>query len=105
LAKILEILCRKDSAPELKRLVGREFDQVERLMEGIESAGGTVIIGERNRLALQVLETEVAKGKRKIGIFYGAAHMPDMEHKLEEKGFIRKATDWLTAWDLPPEQK
>jgi hypothetical protein len=105
LAKILEILCRKDSAPELKRLVGREFDQVERLMEGIESDGGTVIIAERNRLALQVLETEVAKGKRKIGIFYGAAHMPDMEHKLEEKGFILKATDWLTAWDLPPEQK
>ncbi len=105
LARILEILCRKDGSSELKRIVAREFDQVEKLMEGIESDGGTVIIGERNRLALQVMDKEIAKGKRKLGIFYGAAHMPDMARKLRGRGFVLKSTVWLTAWDLPPEKK
>lgn len=105
LAKILEILCRKDSAVELKRILAREFDQVERLMEGIETEGGTVIIGERNRVALEVLDAELKKGKKKIGIFYGAAHMPDMSIKLQALQFTKKTTEWLTAWDLPSPPK
>lgn len=105
LAKILEILCRKDSAVELKRIVAREFDQVERLMEGLEAEGGTVIIGERNRVALGVLDAELKKGKKKFGIFYGAAHMPDMSMKLQALQFTKKNTEWLTAWDLPAPPK
>lgn len=102
LAKVLEILCRKDSPTELKRLVGREFDQVEKLMAGIEADGGTVIIGERNRVALEVLDRSLAEGRTKIAIFYGAAHLPDMEKRLDAKGFKKKSTQWMTAWDLPP---
>lgn len=102
LARILEILCSKDSATELKRLIGREFDQVEKLMAGVEGDGGTVIIGERNRVALEVLDREIAKGKKKLAIFYGAAHLPDMEQRLVKKGFRKTVTRWLTAWDLPP---
>lgn len=105
LAKILEILCRKDSPTELKRLVGREFDQVERIMAGVESDGGTVIIGERNRVALEVLDREIAKGRKKLGVFYGAAHLADMEQRLVKKGFQKKSVEWMTAWDLPPEPK
>ena len=102
LAKILEILCRKDSPTELKRLIGREFDQIERLMDGIEADGGTVIIGERNRLALEVLDREIAKGRKNLGVFYGAAHLPDMEQRLLARGFKKTDLDWLTAWDIPP---
>jgi len=105
LAKVIEILCRKDSPTELKRLVGREFDQVEKLMAGIETDGGTVIIGDRNRVALEVLDRILAEGQSKTAIFYGAAHLPDMEERLASKGFKRKSTEWLTAWDLPPEPK
>lgn len=105
LAKILEILCSKDSSTELKRLIGREFDQVEKLMAGVEGDGGTVIIGERNRVALEVLDREIALGKKKIAIFYGAAHLPDMEQRLAARGFRRQATQWLTAWNLPPERR
>ncbi len=105
LAKVLEILCRKDSPTELKRLVGREFDQVDELMAGVEADGGTVIVGERNRVALEVLDRILAKGRKKIGIFYGAAHLADMEKRLATKGFTRNSTEWLTAWDLPPEPK
>lgn len=103
LLKIMEILCRPDSPTELKRIVGRMFDQVEKLMSGMETEQGSVIIVERNKVALEVLKKEVAKGRRHLGIFYGAAHLPDMEQRLVAMGFQREKAEWLTAWDLPPE--
>lgn len=103
LIKILEILCRKDSATELKRLVGRSFDEMESIMTGMETGDGTVIVTERNKVALAVLEKQIAAGKKQLGIFYGAAHLPDMEKRLLEMGFILQKSEWFTAWDLPPE--
>jgi hypothetical protein len=103
LLKILEILCRKDSATELKRLIGRSFDQMESIMAGMEVGDGTVILTERNKVALAVLEQQIAAGKKRLGIFYGAAHLPDMEKRLLGMGFTLEKSEWLTAWDLPPE--
>ncbi len=103
LLKILEILCRKDSATELKRLVGRSFDEMESLMSGMETGNGTVILTERNKVALAAMEKQIAAGKKKLGIFYGAAHLPDMEKRLLAMGFTLQKSEWFTAWDLPPE--
>jgi trimethylamine:corrinoid methyltransferase-like protein len=52
---LMQILMKKDGSDDLKRLIGREFDQVESIMSGLEAGGGTVIIGERNRVALEVM--------------------------------------------------
>jgi len=101
--QILEILCHKDSPTELKRMVGRTFDTVEMLMTGMESGGGTVIVTERNKVALAVLNTQIQSGKTYIGIFYGAAHLPDMEKRLLASGFQLQHLEWLDAWSLPPE--
>jgi len=98
---LMQILMKKDGSDDLKRFIGREFDQVEQLMTGIEANGGTVIIGERNRVALEVLEREIKAGTKKLGIFYGAAHFPDMEKRLSEMGFRVVETEWVTAWDIP----
>lgn len=98
---LMQILMKKDSADDLKRLIGREFDQVEQLMTGIEASGGTVIIGERNRVALEVLERELAAGKKRLAVFYGAAHFPDMERRLTDQGFQRTGEEWLAAWSIP----
>jgi hypothetical protein len=103
LLKILEILCRPDSPTELKRILGRMFDQVEKLMAGIETENGSVILTERNKVALHVMKTEIARGRRHLGIFYGAGHLPDMEQRLLAMGYKREKVEWLTAWDLPPE--
>jgi len=103
LLKILEILCRQDSATELKRLVGRSFDSVESVIAGMESGEGTVILSERNKVALQVMQEQMAKGKKNLAIFYGAAHLPDMEERLLMMGFVKVSSEWLTGWDLPPE--
>jgi len=59
-----------------------------------------VIVTERNKAAIEVLKKTMAAGKKKISIFYGAAHMPDMARRLEEMGFKAVRTDWQMAWDL-----
>ncbi|MCB1211880.1 MAG: hypothetical protein KDK97_21345 [Verrucomicrobiales bacterium] len=105
LIKIIELLIRGDSASELKMIVGQEFDAIEKLVEGIEAEGGTVIIGERNRVALGVMDREIKAGKKKLGIFYGAAHFVDMEKRLMERGFRKTGTTWITAWDMPAPKK
>lgn len=62
--------------------------------------GTSTIITERNKAALNVLKTQLSKA-RKIGIFYGAGHFPDMEQRIiDDFGFKRKSEEWLTAWHL-----
>lgn len=98
---LLKILTMKDSSTELKRMIAQEFDSVEDIMAGMETGDGTVLVGERNKVALQVMDKEIAAGKKRIAIFYGAAHLGDMEERLIKKGFKRTKVEWLKAWDLP----
>ena len=74
--------------------LGEGDDQVAAL------AGENVVIGDRNVRCLEVLTRELAAGRRNVGIFYGAAHFPDMEKRLLEQGFVRTNHDWLTAWNV-----
>jgi hypothetical protein len=102
---LMKILMQKDSADDLKRLIGKEFDQMESIMSGLESGGGTVIIGERNRVALEVMEKEIAAGKKRLAIFYGAGHFPDMQKRLAAMGFRKTGEEWLAAWSIPAPSK
>ncbi len=70
--------------------------EADKQLDSIE--GENVIIGDRNVRCLEVLDREVAAGKKNIGIFYGAAHFPDMERRMIEKGFTRVSQKWATAW-------
>lgn len=103
LLKILEILTRNDSATELKRIFARTFDSVDSLIADMESGDGTVILSERNKVALEILQKQIQLGKKTPAIFYGAAHLPDMEKRLFDMGFQKIDTQWLNAWSLPPE--
>jgi hypothetical protein len=96
--KLLVSLVRGDKSGlkrELVHTLGAGDDQVAAL------AGDNVIIGDRNAKCLRVLEREVRAGKKKLGIFYGAAHFPDMEKRLVADGWVRAGSEWLTAWDIP----
>ncbi len=64
--------------------------------------GGTVIITERNKKALSVLDREVAAGRKNLGLFYGAAHLAEMEAAMEKKGYRRTGERWLSAWEIRP---
>jgi hypothetical protein len=105
LVRLLEILMMKDSANAMKRLVGEEFDNMETLMAGIESGGGTVIVTERNKVALKKMDELIKSGRKRVAIFYGAAHLPSMETSLLERGCKKGSTVWLKAWDIPAEKK
>lgn len=96
--KLLASLVRGDKSGlkrELVHTLGAGDDQVAAL------AGDNVIIGDRNAKCLRVLEREVRAGRKKLGIFYGAAHFPDMEKRLVADGWVRAGSEWLTAWDIP----
>lgn len=101
---IMTLLMSKDSSTDLKRLIGKEFDRVEQLMAGIESGDGTAIIGARNQHALEVLQKQIAAGRKRLAIFYGAAHFPDMERRLIQMGFKKRRVEWLKAWDIDAEE-
>lgn len=95
--KLLVSLVRGDKnglKRELVHPLGQGDDQVAAL------AGDNVIIGDRNAKCLQVLERELAAGKKKLGIFYGAAHFPDMEKRLLAAGWRKGGSEWLTAWKI-----
>ncbi|MDR3183194.1 MAG: hypothetical protein LBT89_09810 [Planctomycetaceae bacterium] len=63
--------------------------------------GGSAIISDRNAAALKILKKEIKDGKKKIGIFYGGAHLPEFAVSLEKDFHLKRtATDWLPAWDL-----
>jgi hypothetical protein len=100
--ELLAALTGADSSRSLKLLLARQLEDVESLLAGFESGKKeSVIVSERNKAALKVLAEAIAGGKKKLGIFYGAAHMPDFERRLtREQGFKLVKVEWLTAWDI-----
>ncbi len=80
---------------EIVHTLGHGDDQIAAF------AGESVIISDRNKRCLEVMNTEFAAGHNHLGIFYGAAHFPDMEKHLLELGFKRTKQEWFTAWNIP----
>lgn len=77
-----------------------EMFEKQQSLEGFSSVS-PYLIELRNNEAMRVLKEEIAAGKKNIAIFYGAAHLPDMERQLiEDFGMRRVATRWVNAWDL-----
>lgn len=65
------------------------------------------ILLDRNKIVIETLEKQFKDqpDKKKIAIFYGAAHMPDLEKRLGEMGFKEQSKRWLTAWKFTPTEK
>jgi len=55
-----------------------------------------VILDERNRVAIEVMEDALAEAPapRSIAIFYGAAHLPDLGVRLMELGYRPTRIEW-----------
>ena len=103
-ADFLGAMFDKNRALALKRIMAEEFEGVGGSMQAFEGPGGSTLISERNKVALDVLREQIRAGRKRIAIFYGAAHMPDFETRLRE-GFELTpiSTRWITAWDLRDE--
>jgi len=86
---------------KMRRLLAEEFQDMGGLIAAINGDEGSTLITARNQKAIDVLKEQLALGKKKLGVFYGAGHMPDFEVMLKEQlGFKRQAIDWVVAWDI-----
>jgi hypothetical protein len=76
----------------------QQMEQIEALAIGGED--GSTLLEGRNEKCLEVLQREIAAGRKQIGIYYGAAHFPHMEQRLvKDLGFAKVGHEWLVAWD------
>jgi hypothetical protein len=82
--------------------MAEQFEDLDGMMAAVEGPEGSTLISERNKVALAELPRQIAAGKQHIAIFYGAAHLPDMQRRLQgdEFGMQRTGERWLTAWNL-----
>jgi hypothetical protein len=91
----------KDRALRLKRLMANQFANMDDALNMFNGPDGSTIVTERNKKCLTILEREIKNGHKKIGIFYGAAHLPDMDERLlKEFGMQRDKNRWVVAWNL-----
>ena len=85
---------------KFKRIMAQQFEDAG----GDVSLGGTInrlLVEDRNKACIKVLQQQLTAGKKKIAIFYGAAHMPDFDkHLKEDFGMKRTESEWITAWNL-----
>lgn len=104
LTELLIMLTSPDRSRHLKLVLGRQFKDIESKVASIEGPAGSVLVSERNKAAIEVLKQIVTDGKKTIGIFYGAAHMPDLSKRLQALGYEQTGTQWLLAWDMTPKE-
>lgn len=99
--QIMAAFFAKDRAHRLKLAMAEQFTDLEDQMSMFDGPEGSTIVTERNKKALNVLQRELDRGKKKIAIFYGAGHLMDMQRRLEKDfGMKRVKTEWLPAWSL-----
>ena len=90
-----------DNPLELKRLLATQFAETGALERGLGPRLNQLLVADRNQAAMEVLHRELAAGKRKIAIFYGAAHLPDFERRILEQLELKRTHHvWVDAWDL-----
>ena len=99
--QLLRVLLAKDRQLTLKRVMAESMIDQAGVLEVLAGEEGSVLITERNRKALSVLESELAGGAGNIALFYGAGHLPDFHRRLTNQyDFELQAVEWLDAWDL-----
>ena len=60
-----------------------------------------VDVEERERIALDVFERQLAAGERNLCIFYGSGHLPTLRDELVARGWEVSGVEWLDAWVIP----
>jgi hypothetical protein len=100
-AGLLLAMFSSDRQRKMRQLMATQMQNMESGMVIFEGKDGSTIINHRNVKAFEVLSEQIADGKKHIGVFYGAGHLPDMDRLLtKEHGMKRGGQFWLEAWNL-----
>ena len=98
---MMKALFAKDRSRQLKIVMANQMSHMESLLTAFGGEEGSTLITERNKAALKVLSEQLEAGKKKIGIFYGAGHMDDMQDRLVNEFQMKPTKEvWLDAWNL-----
>ena len=100
--QLLGALAASDDTARLRRAFARELIRSDAMIDALGGENGSALIQSRNERAMEVFDAQVDRGRQRIGIFYGAAHMPDFEERLLTRGYASDETRWLDAWLLEP---
>lgn len=94
-------LFKPGGANRLKQVLAVQLAQQSTTDGGMGRTIGTILIDDRNRAAMRVFQKQLTKGKKRIAIFYGAAHLADFAKRLRVDFEMKpKRTEWKTAWNL-----
>ena len=84
-----------------KQVLARQLATTGSLDQALGGALNQMLVKDRNAAATKVLQQQLTAGKKRIAIFYGAAHMNDFHTRLvSDFGMRPTSTRWLKAWDL-----
>lgn len=98
---LLRVAFARDKEIKMRQLFAKQMIDMEGGMAIFEGRDGSTIINHRNGKAMQVLEDVLDSGKKKVAIFYGAGHLPDMERRLTSDFKMKRGGQyWLEAWKL-----
>lgn len=90
---------RSDNA--FKVMLAYELVDLDAYGEILGDDADSAVIGARNQRAIDVLREQLLDGAERVAIFYGVAHMPDMEQRLlQQLGLVYLDTTWVDAWRL-----
>ena len=103
--EMLSAVLSSDQDDAFKTMIAYEMTNIEQVRDILGEDSGSAVIGARNQRAIDVLKREIDAGARHIGIFYGVAHMPDLEERLLDQLDLRyENTAWVDAWQLGSEK-
>jgi hypothetical protein len=98
--QMLMMLMTGAGSDSLKIILAKAFDDSESMIGKFEGAEGSSILDGRNEKALAKLKEVVESGRKKVGIFYGAGHLPGMQQQLLKQGWKVTEESWLPAWTM-----
>lgn len=99
--RLLAALFDEDRAMALRRAMAEQFEDMPGMVRAIDGRKGSSLIAQRNKRALAVLRQQIVDGRKRLAIFYGAAHMADLLNRLKNDfGLVPAKTEWLVAWKL-----
>ena len=99
--QMLSAVLSNDSDNSFKIMLAYEMTDLDTLRDILGDDADSAVIGARNQRAIDVLRAQLDAGAKRIAIFYGVAHMPDMERRMiDQLDLVYLDTTWVDAWRL-----
>lgn len=102
--EMLSAMVNSGEDNSFKIMMAYEMTNLDAVQDILGDDSDSALVGARNQRAIEVLRGQLDAGAQRIGIFYGVAHMPDIEARLiNEIGLVYDRTRWVDAWRLGSE--